>query len=126
MAVLTAWVIPKPVIFKRPEPTEILPKLKAELLVRETLLTPLLERATAPVKALLCVKVMALAPALKLEVPGTVKAPVWVMAPPAVTDKLPPEVSVSAGKVIAVVVKFKVRLRKLVKLARFVGSVALE
>jgi len=126
MAVLAAWVMPTPVMFKRPDPTEILPKLKAEPLVRETLLIPLLERLTAPVKALLCVKVMALAPEVKLEVPGTVKAPVWVIAPPAVTDKLPPEFSVRAGKAIAVLAKFKVRLRKLVKLARLVGSVALE
>ena len=58
-----------------PAPTEILPKLKAEPLVRETLLLPLLERVTTPVKALFCVKVIPLAPAVKLEVPGTVKTP---------------------------------------------------
>jgi len=59
-----------------PVPTEILPKLKADPLVRETLLLPLLERLTAPVKALFCVKVMAFAPAVKLAVPGTVITPV--------------------------------------------------
>ena len=109
-----------------PVPTEILPKLKAEPLVRETLLLPLLERLTAPVKALLCVKVMALLPALKLAVPGTVMTPVCVIAPPAVTTKLPPEVSVTVGKAMPAVVKSKVKLRKLVKLARFVNSVAPE
>ena len=48
---------------------------KAPLVVSEALLEPLLLRVTAPVKALLCVKVMALAPPVKLEVPPTVKAP---------------------------------------------------
>ena len=68
--------MPTPLILKVPVPTEILPRLKAEPLVRETLLLLLLESATAPVKALLCVKVMGLEPAVKLEVPGTVKTPV--------------------------------------------------
>ena len=40
-----------------------------------------IRKVTAPVKALLCVKVITLLPALKLEVPGTVKAPVSVIAP---------------------------------------------
>jgi len=108
-----------------PLPTLILPKLKAEPLVRETLLIPLLERVTAPVKALFCVKVMGLAPAVKLEVPGMVKAPVWVIAPPAVTDILPPEASVRAGKAIPVLLKFNVRLFKLEREARLVGRAAL-
>ena len=51
-------------------------KSSAPLLVSETLLVPLLESVTAPVKALLWVKVMALLPAVKLAVPGTVNAPV--------------------------------------------------
>jgi len=104
----------------------MLPKLRAEPFVRETLELPLLDRETAPEKALLCVKVIAFVPAVKLEVPGTVKTPVWVIAPPAVATKLPPEFSVRVGKAIPVFVKFKVKLRKLLKLARLVGSAALE
>jgi len=76
IAVLAACVMPTPVMFKVPVPTPMLPKLRAEPFVRETLPLPLLESVTAPVKALFCVKVMAWAPAVKLEVPGTVIAPV--------------------------------------------------
>lgn len=48
----------------------------APLVVRLTSLVLLLDNVTAPVKALLCVNVIALAPAVKLDVPGTVNAPV--------------------------------------------------
>jgi len=52
------------------------PNAKAIELVRLTSLLPLLVSDTAPVKLLLEPKVIALAPALKLEVPGIVNAPV--------------------------------------------------
>ena len=45
------------------------------LLVNETLLTPLLDKVIAPVNTLALFKVIALLPALKLEVPGTVNTP---------------------------------------------------
>lgn len=64
-----------------PVPTLDVPMTRAPLLVKATLLAPELESETAPVKALAEVKVMAFAPALKLEVPGTVRAPVCVIAP---------------------------------------------
>src|SRR5579871_4480373 len=67
----------------------------AILLVKETLLAPLFESVTAPVNALFCVKVIALAPALKLDVPGTVNTPVSVIAPFDVTVKLLPTVEVA-------------------------------
>ena len=54
----------------------------AMLFVTLTLFAPLLDKVIAPVKAFPAfVKVMALAPALKLEVPGTVIAPLSVIAP---------------------------------------------
>ena len=52
------------------------------LLVKETLFVPLLDNVIAPVNTFALFKVIALLPALKLEVPGTVKIPVWVIAPP--------------------------------------------
>ena len=55
-------------------------RLVAIELVNWTLLALLLLSVMAPVKLLDRGKVMALAPALKLLVPGTVRAPVWVMA----------------------------------------------
>ena len=48
----------------------------AILLVNETLFAPLLDKVIAPVKTLALFKVIALAPALKLEVPGAVNTPV--------------------------------------------------
>jgi len=62
-------------------PTVDVANAVAILLVRETLLAPLLESVIAPVKTLALFNVIALAPALKLDVPGTVKTPVWVIAP---------------------------------------------
>lgn len=95
------------------------------LLVKATSLAPELLSETAPVKALVAlVKVIALLPAVKLAVPGTVNAPVWVMAPPAVAVKLPALFKVSAGKAMAALSNCKVRLRKLVSEAKFVGSAA--
>ena len=57
-------------------PTDEAANTVAILLVKETLLAPLFDNVTAPVKLFACVKVIAFAPALKLEVPGTVSAPV--------------------------------------------------
>ena len=62
---------------------------------------------------------------MKLEVPGTVKAAVWVIAPPAVMLKLPPLFRVMAGSAMAVFVKSRVKLRKLVNPVRL-GTVAEE
>lgn len=84
-------------------------------MVTETLFAPALLKLTAPVNALLCVKVIGLVPALKLEVPGTVNAPVCVIAPPAVADKLPPLVKVAAGNAIAELGNVTVKLRRLLK-----------
>ena len=68
-------ILPLAVRFKSPVPTEELPRIKAPPFTSETSLLPELLRETAPVKLLpLCVKLMVLAPALKLEVPPTVKA----------------------------------------------------
>ena len=77
-------------------------KPNAVLLVMLTLFAPLLLSVTLPVNALLAfVKVMALVPALKLEVPGTVMMPDCVIAPPAVILMLPPLLKVTVGKAIA-------------------------
>ena len=71
---------PLAVRFKAPLPTEEVPMDKAPPLTKETALLPELLSDTAPVKLLpLCVKLMAFEPALKLEVPPTVKVPVWPM-----------------------------------------------
>ena len=53
----------------------------APLLVNETLFAPELLKVTAPINTFAEFKVIALAPALKLDVPGTVRMPVWVIAP---------------------------------------------
>lgn len=55
-----------------------------------TLLAPLLLKVIAPVNELVCVNVIALLPALKLDAPGTVSAAVWVILPDEVTDKFCP------------------------------------
>ena len=80
-------------------------------MVKDTELVPLLFILTAPEKPLFCVKVIALAPELKLAVPGTVKAPVWVIAPVAVTVKFWP--TVDAANTVAILL---VRLTLLVPL----------
>lgn len=67
------------------------PNASVMLLVTLMSLTPLLLNDTAPVKEFkLCVKVIGLAPALKLDIPGTVKVPVCVIAPEAITVMLLP------------------------------------
>jgi len=180
-----------------PEPMAEVPRTKARLLTKATLLAPLLFRLTAPVRLLpACVKLIALVPALKVEVPPTVNAPVSpmpalaavaiavkfvpiveaakfkvlvfvmvavvplvkatlpvkllllplvvksievpafrvvvpgtttvpasLMAAPAVNDKLPLLVKVTLGKAMLeeALLKFKVKLRRLVKAVRLVG-----
>lgn len=66
------------------------PSVKSMPLLMITLFIPLLLKLTAPLKALFCVNVIALGPALKLAVPGTVNTPVCVIAPLAVAVKLLP------------------------------------
>lgn len=78
---------------------------------------------TAPVNKLFWVKVIALLPALKLAVPGIVKIPDCEIAPPAVKDNTPPLFKVTAGKLIGALVKFKVKLRKLLSALKF-GALA--
>ena len=77
------------------------PRINAVLLLIETSFAPLLFKVTAPVKLLLAPLVdrsIALAPALKLAVPGTVIVPDCEIAPFVVTDKLLPLAKVIAGK----------------------------
>lgn len=57
--------------------------------------------------------------------PGTVSAPVCVIAPPAVADRLPPAANVNAGKLIAAALNSNVKLRKLLSDVKFVGKAAL-
>src|SRR5438445_309778 len=94
------------------------PKVNALTSVILTLFVPLFVNVTAPMKSLLdplVVKSIANAPVVRLDVPGTTNAPVCVIAPPAVADKLPPLVKVMAGNVIAALLNTMVRLRKFVK-----------
>ena len=73
--------------------------VSAPAVVRATLFAPELDNVTAPTKLLVpVVSVMALALVVKLVVPSTTRAPVWVIALE-VTIKLPP--TVNAGKAIA-------------------------
>ena len=98
--ILPVCVMPTPVKPNVPVPTDDVPILNAPALVRATLFAPLLDKDTAPVKALLCVNVIALLPALKLEVPGTVNTPVSVIAPPEEIVKFCP--TVDAAKAVAI------------------------
>ena len=89
----------------------------------ETLFEPLFDKVIAPVNTLLCVKVIALLPAVKLEVPGTVNTPLCVIAPPAVITALPLFVKVIAGRAIAALLNVSVKLRRLVNPVKL-GSTA--
>lgn len=107
--------LPLAVRFKAPVPTDEVPMTKALPLTRETELLPELFRETAFVKALFCVKLIALAPALKLEVPPTVKVPVWLMpalAAVAMAVKLVPMLEVAKFKVLVLVMVAEVPLVK--------------
>ena len=93
------WVkAPAVVTFKVPEMMEA-PRSRALISFSVTLFP--LTTETAPVKLFALSSVMLLAPAVKVVVPGTIRFPLSVMAPPAVTFKLPPAVSVRAGRVTA-------------------------
>jgi len=87
-----------------------------------------LANATLPVKLLLLPLVVKSieVPAFKVVVPGTTTAPASLIAAPAVNDKLPLLVSVKLGKAILAeaLLKFRVRLRRLLKDARLVGTEA--
>jgi len=73
-------MLPLAARFKFPVPTEDVPRVTAVLFVSETALLPELLRERLPVKVLpACVKLIALAPALKVEVPPTINAPVCPM-----------------------------------------------
>ena len=80
-------IAPLAVISKVPEPREEVPKTKAMALVKATLFAPVFVKDTAAVKRLFCPRVMANPPVVKLEVPGTVKTPDCVIAPPALIIK---------------------------------------
>jgi hypothetical protein len=88
---LPVCVIPTPVKLSVPVPTDEVPMLNA-LLMSDTLFAPLFESDTAPVNTFALFNVIALAPAVKLDVPGTVRIPVWVIAPPEVINKFWPTV----------------------------------
>ena len=81
------WVIPTPVTLRFA--TVTVPRSIA--LTSTTVTVPaLLLRLTAPVKSLAALsRVIALAPALKLEAPAMVSALLWVIAPPALIVNAP-------------------------------------
>ncbi len=66
----------------------------------ETAFAPLFDNVIAPVNRFSKVSVIALLPALKLDVPGTIKLPICVIAPVAVIVKFCPTVDVA--KLVAV------------------------
>lgn len=84
-------ILPPAVTLKLP-PTVEAPNTNAALLIMLTALLPVLFKLTAPVNTLLRVRVIGLAPALKLAVPGIVKIPVCVIAPLVVTVRFLPKV----------------------------------
>jgi len=90
-----------------PEPTEEVPRTKAPVLTKATLFAPELLRETAPVKALFKARLIALAPALKLAVPPTVKMPVCpipALAAVAIAVKFVPIFEVAKFKVLVFVI----------------------
>ena len=87
-----------------------------------------LVKATFPVKLLLpplVVKSIEV-PAFKVVVPGTTTVPPSLIAAPAVKERLPPLFRVTAGRAMfaAALLKLSVKLRRLLKEARLVGSEA--
>ena len=100
-------VILPPAVRERVLPTPIVPVDNAALFVTVTAFAPLFERDTAPVKLLLVPlvdKSIALAPAVKLDVPGATNAPVCETAPTATIVKLLPTVD-AASEVALLFVK---------------------
>jgi hypothetical protein len=70
------WVMPKPFNVNAPLPTVTFPKDNANELTKFTSFAPLFDKVTLPVNALpLFARVIALAPAVKLELPDTVNTP---------------------------------------------------
>src|SRR5438132_13523499 len=74
-----------------PAAMEAVPRLRALLLVRATSLAPVLARATAPLKTLLLVRLIAPLAALKEAAPLTVSAlpAAWPMLPEALMMRAP-------------------------------------
>src|SRR5579863_5936829 len=72
-----------------------------------------LVKATVPVKLLLAPLVLKLmeVPAFKVVVPGTVRVPVWLIAPPAVSERLPLFVKVRAGRLRLAEALLKLRVK---------------
>ena len=118
-----AWVVE--LMASVPEPTLELANISGDVLfVKATLLAPELLSETAPVKLLAALfKVITAFPVVNDAVPGTVNAPLWVIAPPAINTILPLECSVVAGRAMAALSNCSVRLRKLVNVES-VGAVA--
>src|SRR4051812_37284301 len=104
LVMMPFWLMPPflAVTDSVPSPSDDVPSTRLVLLKSETLLAPVLFRRTAPVKTLdAFVSVITLPPAEKKEVPGTLSAPAWVIAPPAVTLRLPPLAKLRAGITMA-------------------------
>ncbi len=119
------WVILPKEINVKLRPIVDVPNAVASILLRDTSFVPLLDKLIAPVNRFEPVNVIACAPAVKLEVPGTVAKLDSVIAPPAVTLKFPPLINVNAvGNAIAALLKFNVRLRNFVSEVRLVGNAA--
>src|SRR6266404_3264186 len=106
------------------EPMVEAAKLRAWVLVIVAVV-PLL-KATLPVKLLLEPLVVKLieVPAFRVVVPGTVSAPVWLIAAPAVAERFPVKVKLGKTTFAEALLKFSVKLRKAVSEPRLVGVVA--
>jgi len=106
----------------------ILEAAKFKVLVFVMVAVVPLVKATLPVKLLLLPLVVKSieVPAFKVVVPGTTTVPASLMAAPAVNDKLPLLFNVKLGKTMfaEALLKFKVKLRRLVKDVRLVGAAA--
>src|ERR1043166_7317902 len=96
MAVLAAWLMAPLALTARLAAALIVPRLSGRLLVRATVLAPVLLSDTAPLKALARLRVMAPLVALKLAVPAMVRTVLaaWLMAPLLVTARLPATLAV--------------------------------
>src|ERR1043166_3526596 len=95
MAVLAAWLM-APLALTARLAAVMVPRLSGRLLVRATVLAPVLLSDTAPLKALARLRVMAPLVALKLAVPAMVRTVLaaWLMAPLLVTARLPATLAV--------------------------------
>ncbi len=117
---------PVPAIKIKLRPIVDVPNTIAPLVVKLTSFAPLFDKVTGAMSEFAPVKVIALLPALKLAELVSVNAPVWVIAPPAVTVNVPFVDDIfNAGKLIAALLNVNVTLRKLVREVRLVGNAAL-